>query len=403
MTSAAGWTYSYDAQNRLTTMQGPGMTITMTYDPLNRVITRNVNGAVTQNVWEGWNLIEEHRPDWSLQRCYLEGANQNEMVAAFDGNVYSNHWYWQDGRGNTSHITGDNAYLLERYTYDLSGAPTFYDEWDNERWGGSVYDTRFLFAGSQYLPETGLYDMRNRFYSPALNRFLQTDPIGFAGDALNLYRYCGDDPVDRSDPMGLEDIPIADIVWQMACHMDSGNSLQGTFQDLMKRLLPAGMGTDAAGDKSIASENEGKKAAGNSKDSAGHRAPSSIRREATSYFVPYKDKNGETLYRAHTVWTLTLLDEHQKPTFGPGIRVDERIDGHSNAVSFVGSGELHNGGDTRPGGRVEDDWRLTFSSLDGKITTQQSIIVGGREAKWEATTNGRGQVEDGSQYWAPFQ
>ena len=198
-------------------------------------------------MWEGWNLIEEHRPDWSIQRCYLQGANQNEMVAAFDGGVYTNDWFWQDGRGNTSHITGDNAALLERYTYDLSGAPKFYDEWGNERWGGSVYDTRFLFAGSQYLPETGLYDMRNRFYSPALNRFLQTDPIGFAGDALNLYRYCGDDPVDRSDPMGLQDHPIADIVWQMACHMDSGNILQGTFQDLMKRLLPAGMGTDVGG------------------------------------------------------------------------------------------------------------------------------------------------------------
>jgi RHS repeat-associated protein len=204
LTSAAGWTYTYDAQNRLRTMQGPGMTITLTYDPLNRVITRNVNGAVTQNVWEGWNLIEEHRPDWSIQRCYLQGANQNEMVAAFDGGVYTNHWFWQDGRGNTSHITGDAANLFERYTYDLSGAPKFYDEWDNERFGGSVYDTRFLFAGSQYLPETGLYDMRNRFYSPVLNRFLQTDPIGFAGDALNLYRYCGDDPVDRSDPMGLD-------------------------------------------------------------------------------------------------------------------------------------------------------------------------------------------------------
>jgi RHS repeat-associated protein len=126
------------------------------------------------------------------------------MVAAFDGGVYTNHWFWQDGRGNTSHITGDNAYLLERYTYDLSGAPKFYDEWGNERFGGSVYDTRFLFAGSQYLPDTGLYDMRNRFYDIALNRFLQTDPIGFGGDALNLYRYCADDPVNRTDPMGLD-------------------------------------------------------------------------------------------------------------------------------------------------------------------------------------------------------
>ena len=44
LTSAAGWTYTYDAQNRLTTMQGPGMTITLTYDPLNRVITRQWRG-----------------------------------------------------------------------------------------------------------------------------------------------------------------------------------------------------------------------------------------------------------------------------------------------------------------------------------------------------------------------
>jgi RHS repeat-associated protein len=163
------------------------------------------------------------------------------MVVAFDGGVYSNQWYWQDGRGNTSHITGDNAYLLERYTYDLSGAPKFYDEWGNERFGGSVYDTRFLFAGSQYLPETGLYDMRNRFYSPTLNRFLQTDPIGFAGDALNLYRYCGDDPVDRSDPMGLADQTLADRTWNMACFFDGGNSFKGSWAEFNNRMNPAGI------------------------------------------------------------------------------------------------------------------------------------------------------------------
>ncbi|MEY2496809.1 MAG: hypothetical protein QOD12_365 [Verrucomicrobiota bacterium] len=126
------------------------------------------------------------------------------MVAAFDGGVYTNHWFWQDGRGNTSYITGDNSYLLERYTYDLSGAPSFYDEWGGER-GVSVYDTRFLFAGSQYMPDTGLYDMRNRFYRIRLNRFLQTDSIGFKGDRSNLYRYCHNDAINNVDAMGLDD------------------------------------------------------------------------------------------------------------------------------------------------------------------------------------------------------
>ena len=48
------------------------------------------------------------------------------------------------------------------------------------------------------------YDDRNRFMSPALGRFLQPDPIGFKGDASNLYRYCGNDWANRSDPMGLD-------------------------------------------------------------------------------------------------------------------------------------------------------------------------------------------------------
>jgi hypothetical protein len=84
------------------------------------------------------------------------------MVAAFDGNVYGTHWYWQDGRGNTSHITGDNNYLLERYTYDLEGRVTYNSP---QGWQSlsSNYDTRFLFAGSQYIPQANLYDMRNRY------------------------------------------------------------------------------------------------------------------------------------------------------------------------------------------------------------------------------------------------
>jgi uncharacterized protein RhaS with RHS repeats len=39
--------------------------------------------------------------------------------------------------------------------------------------------------------------------SPDLGRFLQPDPIGFKGDASNLYRYCGNDWANRTDPMGL--------------------------------------------------------------------------------------------------------------------------------------------------------------------------------------------------------
>src|SRR5713226_8455195 len=39
--------------------------------------------------------------------------------------------------------------------------------------------------------------------SPDLGRFLQPDPIGFKGDSSNLYRYCGNDWANKTDPLGL--------------------------------------------------------------------------------------------------------------------------------------------------------------------------------------------------------
>ena len=49
-------------------------------------------------------------------------------------------------------------------------------------------------------------DFRHRIYAPTLGRFLQVDPIGFDAGDMNLFRYCGDDPVDRTDPLGLESL-----------------------------------------------------------------------------------------------------------------------------------------------------------------------------------------------------
>ncbi|MFM0130633.1 RHS repeat-associated core domain-containing protein, partial [Paraburkholderia sediminicola] len=45
-----------------------------------------------------------------------------------------------------------------------------------------------------------------RMYSPALGRFLQTDPVGSADD-LNLYAYVGNNPINLTDPTGLTACP----------------------------------------------------------------------------------------------------------------------------------------------------------------------------------------------------
>jgi RHS repeat-associated protein len=110
-------------------------------------------------------------------------------------------YYYQDASGSTSHIADPNGNLLEWYRYDLQGTPAFYNASDQQI-SSSANGARHLFTGQQWYSEIGLYDLRNRFYSPDLGRFLQPDPIGFEGDATNLYRYCGNDPVARSDATG---------------------------------------------------------------------------------------------------------------------------------------------------------------------------------------------------------
>src|SRR5438552_119592 len=104
-------------------------------------------------------------------------------------------------RGSSSHLADSTGHLLEWYRYDLQGTPFFYTPW-NTQLSTSNYAVRHLFTGQQWYSELGLYDLRNRFYSPDIGRFLQPDLIGFDGDPTNLYRYCGNNPVTRSDPTG---------------------------------------------------------------------------------------------------------------------------------------------------------------------------------------------------------
>jgi RHS repeat-associated protein len=90
---------------------------------------------------------------------------------------------------------------LESYTYDVYGTPTFYNA-SGTQISGTANGISMLYTGQRWHTEIEFYDNRNRFYHPGLGRFLQPDPIGFAGDPVNLYRYVANNPVNWSDPFG---------------------------------------------------------------------------------------------------------------------------------------------------------------------------------------------------------
>jgi RHS repeat-associated protein len=189
-----GSPYTYDAQDRLLSATESGVTETFDYDGLNRQVSRTVAGVTTYNVYDGWALIEEYQSG-GMAAAYLHGAG------GLVKDLTTNNYYYQDGSGSTSHLPDSAGNLLEWYRYDLQGTPVFYN-FANTQQSASAYEVRHLFTGQQWYADLGLYDLRNRFYSPDIGRFLQPDPIGFGGDATNLYRYCGNNPLARSDPNG---------------------------------------------------------------------------------------------------------------------------------------------------------------------------------------------------------
>jgi RHS repeat-associated protein len=116
-----------------------------------------------------------------------------------------------DGRSTPSYQTGN---VIESYTYDVYGAPVFLDASGNQRNPNcTAYNNRFLFTGreyaatyrSTYVQTFTFYEYRARAYNPQLGRFMSEDPKLFDAGDYNLFRYCHNDPVDFTDPMGLDD------------------------------------------------------------------------------------------------------------------------------------------------------------------------------------------------------
>ncbi|MCL6592130.1 MAG: hypothetical protein K6U80_19555, partial [Firmicutes bacterium] len=77
-----------------------------------------------------------------------------------------------------------------------------------DEFGNVILDTNpgfqpFGFAGGMYNPQIKLAKFGARDYDAETGRWTRKDPARFSGGGLNFYKYCGNNPVNFVDPIGL--------------------------------------------------------------------------------------------------------------------------------------------------------------------------------------------------------
>jgi len=103
--------------------------------------------------------------------------------------------YHGDGNGNVTALVDRNQQVAARYLYDPFGSTL-------ASTGPLAEGNLYRFSSMELHAQSGLIYYLRRYYEPALQRWVNRDPLGEKGGG-NLMRFVGNAPTVAVDPFGL--------------------------------------------------------------------------------------------------------------------------------------------------------------------------------------------------------
>ena len=204
--SADTWTYGYNNQNQLTSVQDRStdggtlvLSLTETYDVSGRRIeedrwTAATGTVVTRFGYDGVNVLLDLDGSNNLLMRYVrpDGVDALGARQSAAGVVA---WYGTDDQGSVRDLLSTSGSVLDHIVYDTYGKLVSESNASN--------GDRYKYTGAEYQSDSGLQYNEARWYDTRTGRWLTADPKGFAAGDSNLYRYVENDPTNLTDPSGL--------------------------------------------------------------------------------------------------------------------------------------------------------------------------------------------------------
>jgi RHS repeat-associated protein len=188
LTSNGLTTYSWNARERLDGTSGASST-QFQYDAVGRRTAATINGTATEYLYDDLNSIRQTQGGQSIS--LLAGENLDEWFA--ETHSADSASFLSDPLGSVIATADATGAIVSQRTYEPFG---------REATVGEDVGNPIAYAGREF-DAGSLYYYRNRYYAADVGRFISEDPMGLVS-GVDLFKYAEDDPIDRSDPTGLD-------------------------------------------------------------------------------------------------------------------------------------------------------------------------------------------------------
>lgn len=274
LTAYNGNAFTYDTAGNPTTYYNGGAPYTFGWEGRNLVYA-SVDGKVLTFAYNDEGLRVEKKIGDVAHHYYYHGSqliadewNKNILLFLYDENgspigmrlhkaadgedVWSEYWYETNLQGDIIAVYNSSGTVLVTYTYDAWGRSTMTYR-NGGRSTGVVYNP-LRYRGYYYDSDTRLYYLQSRYYDPLHGRFLNADSTDYLDPAsltgVNLFTYCGNNPVNRTDPDGeFWHIVIGAGIGFLSGFINSValDMIKGKDIDLTSALISGGIGAIEGG------------------------------------------------------------------------------------------------------------------------------------------------------------